>query len=388
VFNRFIQLTLGTWLERNFCSAAENRELFDTVKPPYFLMSTHNCVFDPFIIADFVPEPISYLVSDAAFRKPFMGWALGLVGSIPKTKAVSDLGAIKNIMNIKKKGGVIGVFPEGQSPWDGHSFPIIYSTAKLLKLMKIPVVAAHKQGAYFSMPRWAKSRRKGKVTIRFELGFTPEEIKESSPDDIYRKLTKLFEHDEYELQRRDMIRYTGKDRAEYLEIALFICPECRKIGTMNSEGDDFFCSSCGYKVFYNEYCFFERQDGNLHFDSIRDWNKWQEEYLTGYLSTGDGDSKQAPLFQDEEIDLQTGYKTDPMVKAGRGILQLYRDRIIFRPEGTTEELTFPMAEIEGINVHEDEKLEFYHMNTLYRFDSENKRISMYKWYLCVRNLQK
>ncbi len=408
VFNRIIQMTLGSWLEINFKSKPENREVFKTVKPPYFIMSTHNSVFDPFLIADFVPEPISYIVTDAAFRKPFMGWALGLVGSIPKTKGISDLATIKNIMKIKSKGGVIGIFPEGQNPWDGHALPVIYSTAKLVKMMKIPVIAVIKQGAYFSMPRWAKSRRKGKVTMRYDLGLSAEEIKKISVDEIYQRLSEIFEHDEYELQRRDMVRFTGKDRAEYLEIVLFICPECRSIASLRSQGDKLICDSCGYTVIFNEYNFFETPDGKLHFDSIRDWNVWQEEYLTGYLNGRDTGTDAGPIFEDAEIDLKTGYKAEPLKPAGLGVLSLYADVIRFelqesahgadthradednaalnKDAGPTT-LEFPIDRIEGLSVQEDEIMEFYLGDTLYSFKSENKRRSMYKWYMCLSILR-
>lgn len=386
-FNKFLQFSIGNWLERNFNMTGENLELFDNLKPPYLVMANHNCVFDPFMIADFVPEPISYVVSDAAFRKRLMGWALGLVGSIPKTKAISDLGTIKNIMSIRKKGGVVGIFPEGQSPWDGHSLPIVYSTAKLIRFLKIPVVIVKKQGAFFSMPRWAKSKRKGKITIGFEVGFTEDELKKASDDDIYHKLTKFFDHDEYEIQRREMIAFAGKDRAEYLEIALFVCPECRKIGTMVSKGDDLYCTDCGYTVYYNEYCFFEAEKGTLYHETIREWNLWQIEYLAGYLSRRNNDSADEMILEDTEINLSTGYKTNPLESQGTGRLQLFNDRIEFHDGEKSASFTFPIQKIEGANVHEDEKLEFYLDDTLYRIDSENKRLSMYKWFLCIKDLQ-
>ena len=386
-FNKFLQFSIGNWLEKNFNMHAENLGVFEEIRPPYLVMANHNCVFDPFMIADFVPEPISYVVSDAAFRKKLMGWALGLVGSIPKTKAISDLGTIKNIMAIREKGGVVGIFPEGQSPWDGHSFPIVYATAKLVRFLKIPVIIAHKKGAYFSMPRWAKSKRKGKVLISFELGLTKEELKSSSLDDIYKKLTKFFDHDEYEVQKRDMVRFTGEDRAEYLEIALFVCPECRKIGVMESKGDNFYCKECGYSVYYNEYCFFEREGGKPYHETIRDWNVWQIEYLSGYLSQRGRENAGEAILQDEEIDVHTGYKTNPLEFQGSGRLSLYSDRLVFESEDIEEAFLFPIEKILGTNVHEDEKLEFYCNDTLYRIDSKNKRLSMYKWFLCISDLR-
>ncbi|MFW5836345.1 MAG: lysophospholipid acyltransferase family protein, partial [bacterium] len=122
--NRFLRLTLGPWLARRYRVRTENLELVKRLRPPYLVLANHMCVWDPFFVNNFVPEVIHYVVSDANFRSKLVEFGLGLVGSIPKTKVMSDLETVKNIMKVKEAGGIVGIFPEGQNTWDGHTMPM------------------------------------------------------------------------------------------------------------------------------------------------------------------------------------------------------------------------------------------------------------------------
>jgi hypothetical protein len=48
------------------------------------------------------------------------------------------------------------------------------------------------------------------------------------------------------------------------------------------------------------------------------------------------------------------------------------------------EMAFFLNKIEGLNMHNEEKLEFYYDDTLFRFDSEYERVSLYKWYIFIQ----
>jgi len=383
--NRLLKLTLGKYLTIRYNLKAYNLTVFENLKPPYIMMANHSCFWDPFIISNFVPDPIYFVVTDASFRSPFMRFLLGLVGSIPKTKAISDFGTVKQIMEIKRRGGVIGIFPEGHNTWDGHSLPVIYATAKLIKHLKIPVVIPEKRGAFLSIPRWAKKNRRGRITLDFKLAFTGEEIERLSTDEIYTRLSGFLDYNEYEFQRKEMIPYKGKDLAEYLELVLFICPECKSIGSMYSLGRVFTCKKCNYITFYNNYGFFENSNKEVAFETIRDWNVWQLNYLKTFLQEKKRQNCLETIIEDSRIDCRIGYRDEPMVKSGKGTLQLYTDGIVFSASGG--DLSFSIDEITGLNVQNEEKLEFYHKDNLFRFDSKDRRVSIYKWYCCLKLLQ-
>src|SRR5690606_20236464 len=188
------------------------------------------------------------------------------------------MGTIRNMLLAKKHNRSIALFPEGNRNWNGHSDDIIFATAKLVKLLNIPVVIATIKGGYLSNPRWADSIRKGKVTISFEKRWDTDAFHELSIDDIYTLLSDAIKFDEIAWNEAHNIPFQGKRLANYLERYLFTCPSCNKIGTMHSEEDEFMCQSCQYKVRYNAFGWFDQVEGPLKFRHLKDWNEWQLNY--------------------------------------------------------------------------------------------------------------
>ena len=386
-FNTVLRHIVGPTLKWLFHIEYQNRELVNTLKPPYVVLPNHGCVLDPFMVNSYLPAPIHYVVSDSNFRSKLVDFGLSLVGSIPKTKALSDLETVKNIVKIKAHNGIIGIFPEGQSTWDGSTLPLFYSTAKLLKSLKVPVVTVNVKGAFLSLPRWARGIRRGKVTITFSLGFTPEQLKAMSVEEIFEGMKEQLSRNEFDVQRSRMVRFLGKNKANYLEIVLFVCPNCHSMNTLHSQGDYLTCTSCGYRVKYNSFGFFEPLNGSRHFEDLRQWNLWQTEYLEKLIDSRIAETSPEPLFSDDNAKLFTGYKSLPLEKYGTGRITLYTDRIEFTAADGSADLIFPHARIEGINVQNSEHLEFYLADTLYRLTLKSRRGNTYKWNAAVRHIQ-
>lgn len=377
-FNDFLRLTLGRWLVRKYNMRAENAGLFDSLQAPYLILPNHMSFWDPFCVSNYVPDPVYYVTSDANFRSPVLRFLLGLVGSIPKTKQMSDLETIKHILRIRDSKGVIGIFPEGRRSWDGHTLPLLYSTAKLVKMLKIPVVTVVFKGAYLSLPRWTKRSRRGELTLSYSLALTAQECASLGADEIFARITSALEFDEFAWQRERMIPFRGKKLAENLELTLFACPACGAIGTLQSDGDTLSCTGCGYAVRYTEYGFFEPCSGALHHDTVRSWNLWQQEHLSRYVTERHAAGDGQPVLRDANTLLLTGYKSAPLKKAFFGEIVLYADRIEFVPL-RRRRLVFPLDQIAGMNVQNNERLEFYFGGTLFRFHFASRHVSSYKW---------
>jgi len=322
LFNKLLRMTFVPWLRIRFNLKEENLEAVNRLPPPYLLLPNHTCVFDPFLVNSLVRPPVHYVVTDASFRSRLVALGHSLVGSIPKTKVMSDMESMRNIMSVRDRGGIIGIFPEGQSSWDGHTLPLLSSTGKLVKLLKIPVVTARVTGAYLSWPRWAKKGRHGNVRVHFEIAYTPEELKRASPDEIQERIAQLLEQDAFEHNRAAMQKFEGKDRAEYLERALFICPACERIGTLDSSGDEFGCIECGYGVRFNEYGFFEPLKGPLHFTTVREWNVWQIDEYTRRLDQYLDNQQDGPFLAGERVRVQVGRRSEPLSPFHEGTLEI------------------------------------------------------------------
>lgn len=385
--HRFLRFVVRQVLGAAFSIETVGRETVNRASGPFIILANHSAVIDPMVLGIYVNKPIHFVVSDSQFRSRLLGWVLRLVGSIPKTKAMSDLDTIKKIVAVKSAGGVIGLFPEGQSSWDGKNLPIMRATDKLLKSLKVPVYTARIEGAYLAWPRWARRFRRGPIRITYSRLFSPADLKELTVAQVGERLEEALAVDIWAFQRDTRFRYRGSRHAEYLERVLFVCPACHGLDTLVSEGRRLSCRSCNHSVLFNERGFFEAPRGSLHFTTVSDWNRWQLDWFAAYLSrNGTSVSGDGPLLKEAGMVVREGYKTQPLRTLGRATIYLYTKRLEFVLEnGST--MTFPLKSLEGINVQNNEHLEFYHAFSLYRLSPESPRGNSLKWDYAVRRLQ-
>jgi len=377
-FYWLLRHTLGPVM-RLFYRIRYDRSAIQRLAPPYLVFANHTSLWDCILIAHMIPHVIFYIASDQYFRFPPVRFLFRMLGVTPKKKAVSDMHAVRELIRIKREKGVIGVFPEGRRTWDGRTVEMLYATSKLAKNLKIPVVTIHVAGGYLSRPRWAGNSRRGRMEMTARVLYTPEQLEELSMDQIHEGLSQALAHDEMAWQEEKRVPFTGRRLAEKLELALFICPQCHRIGTMRSAGNDFSCGACGYGVRYGQLGFFEKGNSDPIHRSIPQWNDWQQGRLREYIrGTGDG-----VLFEDEGMEkLSTGSGTGAMVSHGTGRLRLFRDRVVFI--GRDGEESYPLRKLRGLNVQANYKLEFYFDTILYQFRHPRKGASAYKW-VCAIN---
>jgi len=386
-FNPFmyvlLRLTFIPYLRLKYNIKSENKDIFRKIKPPFILIPNHVGMFDPPMVNIFVPHRVHFVMSDSNLRTPIGKWAyLSLCRVIPKTKAVSDSATVRTIIKLVRKKRVICVFAEGRSTWDGVSHDIYFSTSKLLKILKIPVVVPLIQGGYLSRPRWATSVRRGKLVIRYKQIFSGDDLADLTPDEIHQRLLSELWNDDYEFQKRTGIQYKSKKGAEYLERVIFCCPACFKMQTMRSEGNKFFCQSCGFTSKWTP-------EGYLHpvnrvgqpTRSMTDWLSWQKTFCDQAIALMDQKKIDKPIFSDDDVTLKIGYKLNPLKTLMHGKMELYLDRFQFTSE-QNEKKVFPISEITGVQVLLANQFEFYHRDAVYKFDFENPRTSGYK-YMCV-----
>ncbi len=375
-FHRFLRLTLGNFLKIRFNLRSDTKDV-DHLKPPYLVLANHTNFWDPFLVSTFLKEPVHYVTSDWWFRNPLLKILLHLVGGIPKTKFVSDLETVKSIIKIKKAHGVVGIFPEGRRTWNGNTVPLIYSTAKLVKTLGIPVVAVLLKGAYLSCPRWADRSRKGRIDISYKLLLNPREIAEMSVEEIYEQLKAGLDHNEYAWQEKNMVSFRGPRPAERLELMLFACPHCQTNGTMISKNNRFFCNKCNYAVSYNSYGYFEidplSSTPEKHFESPKQWNEWQLSFLEELIN---GSSE--TILQDERVVLSKGIGGENVKKNSEGRMILSGNGLEFIAD-SGDAIEFDLEGISGLNVQNRDVVEFYFQEVLYRFTFKSPHVSAYKW---------
>ena len=388
-FNRLLHWTYGVYLRLTYRIRIVNADIFQTLRPPYVIVPNHVCMVDPFMVGSNVPVPVHWIASDGNMRTRIMRALLRLVGTIPKSKHIPDLQTINGIVEVvRKRKGVVGIFPEGTASFDGHTQALVPATGKLLKLLKVPVVTPVLKGAFYSLPRWSWTRRRGALEIEFKVALTTEDIKRLSPDEILSRVEASLEHDEAEWLASRRIPFSGRrKRAEHLETVLFQCPSCGEVGRMRSAEDRFLCEACGQASRLDRYYRFRPAEGRPpRFSTIREWSLWQEDAFRKYLKERISKEDGTPVFSDPGVLVLKGWRLSPLRRIRVGTLSMYRDRIELAPL-TGRPLAFPLSEVEGEGVLKRNLLEFYRGRSVYQVRFPTRRSSARQWMMAISILR-
>ena len=332
VFINFLRHTAGLYFRFRYRLRAENLEALKEVPGPWLILPNHVMTWDPVLIGLFINRPVHFVSSDANFRGAFASRWLRRLGTIPTSKQATDFSTLRRIVQTLKEGGHVALFPEGERTWDGVSMPIISSTAKLVRLANTPVIVPVLKGAYQSRPRWTYTTRPGPVTVEYKVAIRREELESMSLADIENRIRECIYHDDHEYQRKQKAAYRCSTPAEPLQAVLFACPQCRNLNTMQSRGDRFFCTSCGWESRFTTSGHFESIEGHAHYhDNIRQWSLWQLEELETRVAERIKSGDSSPLFSDHPAVYSTGYKFEILKEHTRGTISLNIHGISFAP---------------------------------------------------------
>ena len=215
---------------------------------PTLIMANHTTDSDLFFVIQHFKNYLFFVYSEHLVRKSgVLRWLTRKFGFIPLTKGGVASDAAINILRYLKAGQCVAIFPEGTRTFDGRTNPIKPATAKLVKMGRCNLVTIGYKGGYFVEPKWAKNWRKGPITSDLKI-YTKEEIATMSVDEIYQHITDDLIFDAQDYQDEHQFEYNGKNLAEGIENALFMCPKCHKFETLKADGDKFYCPECGFEA--------------------------------------------------------------------------------------------------------------------------------------------
>lgn len=252
------------------------------IDPPYILLINHASVADTYSmpVMLYPKTAASFIVSETAFTR--WGNVLKLVGAIPKKQFSVDTTIIRNIRNILSQNRPVVIYPEGKYSVDGTANTIQPSIAKMIKLCKVPVVTMKFDGSYLHHPRWANKSRVTDVipTVQY---ISAEDVSAMTVVQLHDTIVDKLAYNDYQYQRDNKVVVKSKHLVEGLEYILHRCPKCGKAHAMSAKNDTLSCSQCDLTVTMDCY-------GVLHgcqFDSIPQWNNWQNQLLQGEIDSGE-----------------------------------------------------------------------------------------------------
>ncbi|MBQ0101927.1 MAG: 1-acyl-sn-glycerol-3-phosphate acyltransferase, partial [Firmicutes bacterium] len=225
------------------------------IKGPFIILSNHTSRCDwQYVGIAFKPHVLNYMASEIEFHRSHLHFIFDLMHLIPKKNFVPDIHSIMELYQVIRKGGNVIFFPEGKSSISGTNQPIMMGTSQLLKKLNIPVYSSTISGGYLSNTQWYIKDRPGKVEIRVNQLFTPEQTQELDLETMDNMINAALYNDDFEWNRTARIKYADMaDIAHKLNEHLYFCPKCGKELTMEGEGNVFKCSECGNGATINEY---------------------------------------------------------------------------------------------------------------------------------------
>ena len=256
------------------------------LKPPFVLLCNHNAFMDFKVATKAIyPRRANYVVAIDGFigREKL----LRDVGCICKRKFTNDTMLVKQLAQTVKNGDVAVIYPEARYSLCGTTAVLPESLGKLCKFLKVPVVTLICHGHHVNSPFWNLHDRKIKpIEAEFTLLFTPEELKETSVDEINRRIVEAFQYDDFAWQKERGIKTTYKGRAEGLHKVLYQCPSCRTEYKMSSSGSTLKCDACGKHWSMSELGELTAESGETEFSHIPDWYEWERENVRREVEAG------------------------------------------------------------------------------------------------------
>jgi len=154
------------------------------------IASNHQTYVDPFWISCPVRRPIRYLAWDAAFKWPFIGMMLRLLGSWPLQLEGSDPKPIRRSLQWIREGGAVVIFPEGgRGNADGTMRKFKAGAVRMALETGVPILPVTIRGAHRVWPSHYRFPRLAAVEIVYHPLFVIEQRESEDTRECARRET-------------------------------------------------------------------------------------------------------------------------------------------------------------------------------------------------------
>lgn len=322
------------------------------------VLFNHQTPFDQFFVSLTFPQHLYYVASEDVFSNGFVSRMIAwLVAPIPFRKSTADIAAVKNCLYIAREGGSIAMAPEGNRTYSGTTEHMKPSVVSLVRALRLPLALYRIEGGYGTQPRWSDAIRKGKMRAYISRVVRPEEYREMSDAELFA----LIEQELYVDERQDKTLFYSKRSAEFLDRAMYYCPECG-LSEFYSCGDTITCKRCGRQIRYLPGKELEGVGFSFPYRYVKDWYDAQSDFVRSvdmarYLNT--------PVYSETVCFSRNLYCKSKQVIDAAAELHIYGDRFVVTEQ--SGERVWLFAELGGATVLGRNKLNVYVGDQTYQF---------------------
>jgi len=280
-----------------------------------------------------------------------------LVAPIPIKKQTMDLAAVKTCIRVAREGGSLAIAPEGNRTYSGRTEYINPSIAALAMKLGLPIVLYRIEGGYGVHPRWSNVVRKGRMRSYVSEVITPEEYATLTKEELSQRICDGLYVDE----ANDNNVYHHTRRAEFLERAIYVCPDCG-LSTFESHREKITCRQCGKTVTYDVTTKLRGDGCDFPFSYVAQWYDYQKDYInqldpSAYYSQ--------PMYCEQIALYEVIVYKKKRLMAKRAELTLFGDRILIRGAGR-DEMDMHFDNLSAVTVLGKNKLNIYAGDRVYQ----------------------
>jgi len=104
------------------------------------IYANHTSYLDPIVIGAMLDRPINFMAKEELFRIPIIGSIIKLWGAFPVRRNTADITAIRQALNVIKRGEIFGIFPEGTRNKEGRVTVLQPGAALIALKANVPAI--------------------------------------------------------------------------------------------------------------------------------------------------------------------------------------------------------------------------------------------------------
>ena len=361
---------------------------------PIVIIGNHPSYLDPFVVMRLTKgRKVNFTAGEFLFRNRIWGYLFRQAGIIPIKQFAKDTTAVRSMMKVLARKGVLTVFPEATRFVDGKSIGFDDGMARLIKKAKATVFVMDTHGAYLTYPRWSESfLRFGRIYSKFKTIIPTSEIEAMSIEELHKRMLAELDYDENDYARQNNPVHRNRNIASGLQNVAYACPKCGREFTMRFEkGDTIFCAECGNRIRMLPSGLLEACGADdVAFDDLHKYTEWEKENVRKQTETpGFMLESPARLFRPFDavdfalvgegrltVDCEKITYEGTVCEPSEGIVhhkykvkRKYKNRVL--PTSKKTVMSFDIASMKGIIVKIGKHVEIHDKDgNLYRFQVE------------------
>ena len=286
--NRFI-FSLARGISRLLCALVYNvrivRNELKGKRGRCVIISNHESIIDVLPVYTVVPPRTHFVVSKAMMQSMPIAPLMEMCGAIGKNQFQTSALDMRRMKSVLDHDEPLMLFPAGLMTESGASTPIPLATAKVLKWFKSDIYVTRVNGTYLTNPKWAKVKRKGRITVELYKLASKEEFAALSDEEAAALVEEHLSFDAYRHNDEKKIRFKNGNNIEGLENVLYKCPSCGQEFCMTVvRKRRLNCNCCGYMVESDNYGMLSLINGEeAIFKYPSDWHAYIEESVYEFV---------------------------------------------------------------------------------------------------------